>query len=395
MYTATIHRMARLWEKPLGGWLVSHRRMAVGFAVMGGFLLFNPHTAYAQSITPDNSIVRAFATHDAGTTQDATSAYQSDNSDPMSAAGLSNAPIHVVEVGDTLSNIAERYDVEVANLAAYNQISDYNTVVIGQKLRIPPAGQTITEPAADVIPGSDGYHVVRMGESLSGIAAQYGMTLDDLMAINEITDANLVQMGTMLRLTDRVKPPSEAIQPVSDIVTYTVRAGESLDEIAAAYHTTIDQIVSDNQLTDQDVHAGDHLLIDPPASSMEAFGVNAPADGERRIVIDLSEQTLTAYQGDVVVLQSVVSTGKASTPTRTGEFKTYQKLESQEMTGEDYDLPGVPWIMYYDEDRAIHGAYWNPHLGIATTHGCTNMSIPESKALYSWAPLGTPVSVEE
>jgi lipoprotein-anchoring transpeptidase ErfK/SrfK len=51
--------------------------------------------------------------------------------------------------------------------------------------------------------------------------------------------------------------------------------------------------------------------------------------------------------------------------------------------------------MYYDEDRAIHGAYWNPNLGIPTTHGCTNMSIPESKALYSWAPLGTPVTVED
>jgi len=389
MYIATIHRMARLWENPLGGWLFSHHRMAMSFVIMGGFFLLSTHTAYAQSMAPEHMVVQAVPP------QDAADVALAANSDPMSAATLSSAPIHVVEVGDTLSNIAERYNVDVANLAVFNQILDYNHVIIGQKLRIPPVGQTITAPAVDIIPGSSGYHVVRMGDSLSGIASKYNMTMDELMALNEITDPNLVPMGMMLRLTDKVKPPDAAIQPVSDIVTYTVRASDTLTDIAAAYHTTIEQIMSDNELTDREANVGQQLLIDPPATSMEAFGVQAPVDGERLIVIDLSDQTLTAYQGGVKVLYSVVSTGKDSTPTRVGDFAIYQKFESQEMTGDDYDLPGVPWVMYYDKDYAMHGAYWNANLGFPTSHGCTNMSIPESKALYSWAPVGTHVSVQQ
>jgi len=364
--------------------------MAMGVVVMGGFLLFNTHVVYAQSVSPEHAVVEA-VTPDGAPSANAAGA----SSDPMSAESISNAPVHEVAVGDTLSNIAERYNVEVANLAAYNQILDYNHVVIGQKLRIPPAGETITEAAPDIIPGSDGYHVVRIGESLSAIARLYNMTLDELMELNDIDDPNLVQMGTMLRLTDKVKPPSYAIQPESDAVSITIQRGDNLAEIAAFYHTTLYQILSDNELTDADVRVGQQLKITPPATSMEAFSVNAPADGERHIVIDLSEQTLTAYQGDVEVLHSFVSTGKDATPTRVGEFKTYQKFDSQEMTGEDYDLPGVPWVMYYDKDMAIHGAYWHANFGIPTSHGCTNMSIPESKALYSWAPLGTPVTVEQ
>ena len=112
------------------------------------------------------------------------------------------------------------------------------------------------------------------------------------------------------------------------------------------------------------------------------------------VVIDLGDQTLSAYQGGIQVLHSIVSTGKDATPTRVGEFAIYQKLKSQEMSGEDYVLPGVPWVMYYDGEMAMHGAYWHANFGIPTSHGCTNMTIPEAKALYSWAPEGTRVVVQ-
>ena len=65
------------------------------------------------------------------------------------------------------------------------------------------------------------------------------------------------------------------------------------------------------------------------------------------------------------------------------------------MSGDDYDLPGVPWVMYYYDEYAIHGAYWHANFGTPTSHGCTNMTIAEAKALYSWAPLGTKVIVQE
>jgi LysM repeat protein len=313
------------------------------------------------------------------------------------AVGTPTDLIHEIVAGDTLTNVAQRYHVEPANLATYNQILDYNNVIIGQKLRIPPVGVTITEPAEVAVPGADGYHVVRMGESLSAIARLYNMTLDELMALNDIDDPNIVQMGMMLRLIDGVESPEKAIQPELTVVTHKIKRGETLAEIAQQYYTTVAQIRADNEMTDAEpkLKVGQELRIFPPATALQAFGIDAPIDGERKIVIDLSDQSLTAYQGDVVVLHTIVSTGKASTPTRVGEFATYLKYKSQHMSGEGYDLPGVPWVMYYDDEYAIHGAYWHANFGIPTSHGCTNMTIPESKALYTWAPMGTRVIVEE
>jgi LysM repeat protein len=304
----------------------------------------------------------------------------------------------MVAVGDTLTNVAQRYNVEPADLATYNQILDHNHVVIGQKLRIPPVGVTITEPAQaiqEAVPGFDGYHVVRIGESLGSIARQYNMALDELMALNEIAEPNIIRMGTMLRLREDIEPPRNATQPELDEVIHEVERGESLSEIAADYSTTVEQIVSDNDLASEEIRAGQELRILPPSDASVAFDVDAPLDGERRIVIDLSDQTLSAYQGEIRVLHSIVSTGKAATPTRPGEFAIYQKLKAQDMSGDDYNLPGVPWVMYYDGENAIHGAYWHANFGIPTSHGCTNMTIADARALYTWAPEGTPVTVQE
>jgi LysM repeat protein len=383
--------MAHLWEKPQGSWTFRRCRMAIGILIVSGALLLHTHAVYAQSDGPQLAPAEASP---AEMTLDAANGGES----RAVEESASTDQIHIIAVGDTLTNVAQRYNVEVANLAAYNQILDYNHIVIGQKLRIPPAGETITAPAAELAaikPGADGYHVVRKGESLGAIANLYNLTLDELMALNEIDNPNLVVMGTMLRLTAEVEPPTKAIQPESNVVTYTVKRGDILSEIAQRYNTTAIQILTDNKLTGEEVHVGQKLTIYPPATALEAFGIDAPADGERKIVIDLSDQTLTAYQGDVVVLYSIVSTGKAATPTLVGDFAIYQKLESQEMTGEDYDLPGVPWVMYYYDEFAIHGAYWHANFGVPTSHGCTNMTIPESKALYSWAPIGTRVIVQE
>jgi LysM repeat protein len=359
-------------------------RVTASLAAMSCALLLQSNVAYAQDIVPGRTTVDALAP--------TLNAYERA---PVVAAPSER--IHEIAVGDTLSNVAQRYGVELANLAAYNQILDYNHVVLGQKLRIPPVGVTITEPAPATVtlPGADGYHVVRQGESLGAIARIHSLTLEELLALNEIDNPNLVRMGTMLRLTDKVEPPSNVTSAELAVVTYTVQAGDTLSEIAQRYRTSTEQIAEDNALSGNGVHAGQTLRIYPPASALEAFGVDAPADGERKIVIDLSDQTLTAYQGEVRVLHTIVSTGKAATPTLPGEFAIYQKLKSQHMSGDDYDLPGVPWVMYYYDEFAIHGAYWHANFGIPTSHGCTNMTIPESKALFSWAPLGTRVIVQQ
>ncbi|MGL5131381.1 MAG: L,D-transpeptidase [Planktothrix sp.] len=116
---------------------------------------------------------------------------------------------------------------------------------------------------------------------------------------------------------------------------------------------------------------------------------------ERWILIDLSRQRLIAWEGNQPVYAVIVSTGKADTPTRTGVFKVYTKYETTRMTGPDYDVPDVPYTMYYDGGMAIHGAYWHNLFGTPVSHGCTNVAVDHAKWLFDWASVGTPVIVHK
>ncbi|MCB0113538.1 MAG: L,D-transpeptidase [Caldilineaceae bacterium] len=133
-----------------------------------------------------------------------------------------------------------------------------------------------------------------------------------------------------------------------------------------------------------------------PAPSLTAMDASAaPADGVRRIEVDLSDQTLTAYQGDVVVLHTLVSTGRPATPTVLGQYNIRTKVPAQRMRGPGYDLPNVPSVMYFFAGYAIHGAYWHNNFGQTMSHGCVNMRLDEAAALYAWADVGTEVYVRE
>ncbi len=116
---------------------------------------------------------------------------------------------------------------------------------------------------------------------------------------------------------------------------------------------------------------------------------------ERWIEIDLSRQRLIAWEGNTPVYAVIISSGKSSTPTRTGPFAVQTKHRVTRMTGDDYDVPDVPYTMYYDGGMAIHGAYWHNLFGNPVTHGCTNVAVNHAKWLFEWASVGTPVVVHK
>jgi len=103
------------------------------------------------------------------------------------------------------------------------------------------------------------------------------------------------------------------------------------------------------------------------------------------IIIQLSTQQLTAYEGSVLFLSSSVSTGMPGWETPTGDFHIWAKRGMAEMIGPGYDLPGVPWIMYFNGDIAIHGTYWHTHFGHVFSHGCINVPTDVAERLYHWA----------
>lgn len=123
-------------------------------------------------------------------------------------------------------------------------------------------------------------------------------------------------------------------------------------------------------------------------------------DDERWIEVVLSEQRIYAWEGDRLVYNFLVSTGKWA-PTPVGDFRVWIKLASTKMSGGSkelgtyYYLPNVPCTMYFYKGYGIHGAYWHNNFGQPMSHGCVNMRPVDSCVLFNWASVGTRVNVHE
>lgn len=123
-----------------------------------------------------------------------------------------------------------------------------------------------------------------------------------------------------------------------------------------------------------------------------------PVSGGRWIGIDLYEQVLIAYEGGTPVFATLVSSGLKQWPTREGTFKVWAKLRTDKMSGsmgrpDQYSIPVVPYVMYFDDDRALHGAFWHNGFGYRRSHGCVNLSVGDARWLYDWASIDTIVHV--
>lgn len=129
----------------------------------------------------------------------------------------------------------------------------------------------------------------------------------------------------------------------------------------------------------------------------------AVASGEKHIYINLANQTLSAYQGNTLFMEAPVSTGKWH-PTPAGDFAIWEKVRATRMTGgqgaDFYDLPNVPYVMFFDGPGApagagfgLHGAYWHDNFGHPMSHGCVNMRTVDAQELYGWADVGTKITI--
>lgn len=122
--------------------------------------------------------------------------------------------------------------------------------------------------------------------------------------------------------------------------------------------------------------------------------------GDKWIEINLYEQVLAAYENGNLVFATLISSGVDPFFTQPGVFQIYKKLEFDPMSGsfevdrsDYYYLEEVPYIMYYDKARAIHGAYWQSLLGYQRSHGCVNLSVADAHWIYNWANEGDYVYV--
>ncbi len=152
------------------------------------------------------------------------------------------------------------------------------------------------------------------------------------------------------------------------------------------------EIVAEDTTTSADTYVADEAVYTGPGPQQ---------GGAKEIVISISASSFWAYDNGTLFLSSLVSTGIGNIPetvTPIGSFSILTKYDVQTMSGnlggEDYNVPDVPWVMYFDNlGNALHGAYWHNNFGTPMSHGCVNLPMDIAPVLYAWADIGTPVTV--
>ena len=144
------------------------------------------------------------------------------------------------------------------------------------------------------------------------------------------------------------------------------------------------------------VSSHDMRLI--PDDELSLLSPEVP-DEEKHIVVDLSTQLVTAFEGEKLVFSERCASGVKGTDTPKGNFRTYHKGPSVHMTNEGdalendsvYSLPGVPWCSFFTgAGNAFHGTYWHNDYGLPRSHGCVNLPSESAKFIYRWSRPNVP-----
>ena len=168
-----------------------------------------------------------------------------------------------VRRGDTLSRIADKFGTSTKALQRANKLRSAHRIHVGQRLLIPPgrSGRGAQPPAPTVVKqATAGVHVVRRGETLSGIADAYRTSTSKLRADNNLRNADRIYAGQRLKIGSGSGTASQT-STTGQRRTHVVRSGDTLDGIARRYGTTVRAIQSANRIRSTVIHPSQVLII--------------------------------------------------------------------------------------------------------------------------------------
>jgi LysM repeat protein len=296
-----------------------------------------------------------------------------------------------VRAGENLFRIALRYGTTVDAIVFANGLNNARTVHAGQKLII-PQGSVAPVTVVDSAARGETY-TVRPGDTLYSIARRRDVALTRLLQANALASTDTIYAGQRLVLPgeDERVPPADSY----GIDVYVVQVGDTLAKIASDFVTTTEHLAHLNGIANP-------TAIRPGQVLRLSEAVPRVAIGGKRIVMDLSEQHLYAYERNRMVYSFVASSGAAPSYTRVGEFRVQRKIPKA--YGSTWDIWMPHWLGIYwagSTENGIHAlpilpsgqTLWAGYLGRPVSYGCIVLGSDDAKTLYNWAEVGTPVSI--
>jgi len=214
------------------------------------------------------------------------------------AAPVAAADDLIVQPGDTLWDIAEANGMTVAELVSLNGIANPSLITVGQRIVLHPPVPPASSSPPPTAPSAPFVYVVRANDTLWGISIQFGTTVADLVAANQIGDPSFIRIGQALVIPQTAletppqappPPPAPAPAPPPPPLVHVVQAGETLWVISAHYGVSIDAIVNANGLASASfIRTGQQLVIPgtstAPTVAGAATNASMPADMAAKVV---------------------------------------------------------------------------------------------------------------
>jgi lipoprotein-anchoring transpeptidase ErfK/SrfK len=295
-------------------------------------------------------------------------------------------PLPIKTTPFQLASIPYRYALAVTGaIPTYSSVAD---AIDKNVNRMMPAGKTKYLSYSQRIENENGvFYQVETGEWVSGDDIQTRVTPSTVFQGVTVSRTPRTGFGWILDVTASVTAPGfnspktgKKYSRFKMVTAYSIQSADGVDWV---------QIGPSEWIEDRLVGR-----VTPMKSPPE--GVT----NGRWIEVNLGEQTLSVYDNSQLVFATLMSSGMKPFYTRPGLFQIYKKLDAEQMSGtfeadhsDYYYLENVPWTMYFDGARAIHGAYWHTLFGYVFSHGCVNLSIADARWVFDWAKNGDYVYV--
>lgn len=270
---------------------------------------------------------------------------------------------YVIRSGDTLTNIARRFNTTVQAILTANPGIIPENLYIGQEICVP-------QPVSTCPIGTSPYEI-KGGDTIANIAVRFNTTVQAILNANPRVIPERLYIGQVICI-----PQPNPVEPLCPTLNfYVIRRGDTLTTIAGIFNVTVQQIINQNPgINPYALNVGQVICI--PVSPSSA-----------RITVSIADKTLSLYRQGRLIRSYPVATGKPTTPTPRGAFTIVNK---QIDPGGPF---GTRWMGLSIPHYGIHGTNNPASIGTAASNGCVRMFNEDVNDLFNQVGVGTFVNI--